>query len=177
MAVRVPPKRVEFEMSSSDGLQSEIVELIPALRAFARTFHRNTNDADDLVQETLARALAHLNQFDQGTRLKSWLFTIMRNTFCTRFRIARREAPGNKKCVSSSEIALPSQEWSIRARELEAAWKLLPEAYRAALEYVVIEGRSYDAAAEKFDCAIGTVKSRVNRARQRLARHLGEDMY
>ncbi|NTF46578.1 MULTISPECIES: sigma-70 family RNA polymerase sigma factor [Rhizobium] len=164
-------------MSPSDGLQNEIVELIPALRAFARRFHRNSIDAEDLVQETLARALAHLNQFDRGTRLKSWLFTIMRNTFCSKFRIAKREAPGSKKCVSGDGVALPSQEWSLRAKELEAAYDLLPEPYRVALEYVVIEGRTYDAAAERFGCAVGTVKSRINRARQRLAAHLGEDLH
>jgi len=165
-----------LDASQSAGLQSEIVELIPALRAFARTFHRNASDADDLVQETLARALANIAQFDHGTRLKSWLFTIMRNTFCTRFRIAKREAPGSKKCVSGVGVVLPSQEWTIRAKELEEACTLLPDPYREVLEYVVIEGRSYDAAAEKFGCAIGTVKSRINRARQQLAARLGEDI-
>lgn len=124
---------------STPDLQNEIVELIPALRAFARSFHRNASDADDLVQETLAKALANLNQFDRGTRLKSWLFTIMRNTFCTKFRIARREAPGIKKCVSGAGVALPSQEWAIRAKEMEEACNLLPEPYRVVLEYVVIE--------------------------------------
>jgi RNA polymerase sigma factor (sigma-70 family) len=165
-----------IDMSQSDGLQTEIVELIPALRAFARTFHRNSTDADDLVQETLAKALANLQQFDEGTRLKSWLFTIMRNTFCTKFRIAKREAPGVKKCVSGIGVVLPSQEWTIRAKELERACGLLPEPYRAVLEYVVIEGRSYDDAAAKFGCAIGTVKSRINRARQQLAAQLDEEM-
>ena len=163
------------DTSSSTDLHNEIVELIPALRAFARSFHRNANDADDLVQETLAKALANLNQFDQGTRLKSWLFTIMRNTFCTKFRIAKREAPGINKCVSGVGTAPPSQEWTIRAKEMQEACNLLPEPYRVVLEYVAIEGRSYDAAAEKFGCAIGTVKSRLSRARQQLAAYLDED--
>lgn len=162
-------------MPRMPDLQDEIVALIPALRAFARTFHRNASDADDLVQETLAKALANLNQFDPGTRLKSWLFTIMRNTFCTRFRVAKREAPGLHKCISGNGIALPSQEWSIRAKELQAACGLLPEPYRVVLEYVVVEGRSYDDAAAKFGCAIGTVKSRINRARRQLTIRLGED--
>ncbi len=165
-----------IDISRSAGLQTEIVELIPALRAFARTFHRNSSDADDLVQETLTKALANLEQFDPGTRLKSWLFTIMRNTFCTKFRIAKREGPGAKKCVSGVGIAQPSQEWTIRAKELERACNLLPEPYRAVLEYVVIEGRSYDDAAQKFGCAIGTVKSRINRARQQLAAQLDEEI-
>jgi RNA polymerase sigma factor (sigma-70 family) len=163
------------DMSRSADLQAEIVNLIPALRAFARTFHRNSADADDLVQETLTKALANLGQFDPGTRLKSWLFTIMRNTFCTKFRIAKRESPGVKKCVSGFGVEAPSQEWTVRAKELERACNLLPEPYRAVLEYVVIEGRSYDDAAEKFGCAIGTVKSRINRARQQLAAQLDED--
>lgn len=166
-----------IDMSRSDGLQTEIVELIPALRAFARTFHRNSSDADDLVQETLTRALANLEQFDPGTRLKSWLFTIMRNTFCTKFRIAKREGPGAKKCVSGVGIAQPPQEWTIRAKELERACNRLPEPYRAVLEYVVIEGRSYDDAAQKFGCAIGTVKSRINRARKQLAAQLDEEIH
>ena len=171
-----PGRIVVSDTSRSARLQSEIVDLIPALHAFARSFHRNSSDADDLVQETLAKALANMAQFDHGTRLKSWLFTIMRNTFCTKVRIAKREAPGNKKCISGSGIVLPSQEWTVRAKELEAACNLLPDPYRVVLEYVVIEGRSYDAAAEKFGCAIGTVKSRINRARQQLAASLGEDM-
>ena len=162
------------DMPRTADLQNEIVELIPALRAFARTFHRNANDADDLVQETLTKALANLSQFDQGTRLKSWLFTIMRNTFCTKFRIAKREGPGAKKCISGDGVIPPPQEWTIRAKELEKACNLLPEPYRIMLEYVVIEGQSYDAAAEKFGCAIGTVKSRINRARQQLAARLDE---
>ncbi|MBB3287173.1 sigma-70 family RNA polymerase sigma factor [Rhizobium sp. BK284] len=156
-------------------LEAEIVDLIPALRAFARTFHRNSVDADDLVQETLTKALANIGQFDPGTRLKSWLFTIMRNTFCTKFRIAKRESPGTKKCVSGVGVEAPSQEWTIRAKELERACNQLPEPYRAVLEYVVIEGRSYDDAAERFECAIGTVKSRINRARRHLAAQLDED--
>src|SRR5690606_29843744 len=64
--------------------RDQVVELIPALRAFARTFCPHPEDADDLVQETLTRAIANLDQFSEGTRLKSWLFTIMRNTFSTR---------------------------------------------------------------------------------------------
>ncbi|TWB13631.1 RNA polymerase sigma-70 factor (ECF subfamily), partial [Rhizobium sp. ERR 1071] len=111
------------------------------------------------------------------TRLKSWLFTIMRNTFCTKFRIAKREAPGNKKCISDVGVAPASQEWTVRAKELQRACNRLPEHYRIVLEYVVIEGRSYEDAATKFGCAIGTVKSRINRARQQLAEQLDEDLY
>jgi RNA polymerase sigma-70 factor (ECF subfamily) len=76
---------------SPGSMSEEVVALIPALRAFAHTFYRHPNDADDLVQETLVKALSNLDHFKEGTRLKSWLFTIMRNSFCTRYRIAKRE--------------------------------------------------------------------------------------
>jgi len=91
--------------SSTESVRREIVSLMPALGAFARTFYRNAADADDMVQETLVRALIHLDRYEEGTRLKSWLFTIMRNTFCTRNRVTRREAVGTLECVSSREKA------------------------------------------------------------------------
>lgn len=65
---------------------SELIDLIPTLRAFARSFYRNPADADDLVQETLMKGIANIEKFEPGTRMKSWLFTIMRNTFNTRIR-------------------------------------------------------------------------------------------
>jgi len=96
---------------SRDVLQEEVVTLIPALRAFARTFYWSSADADDLVQETLVRALGNIEQFKQGTRMKSWLFTIMRNAFCTRFRLRERETPGSEECVSSQGSVPADQEW------------------------------------------------------------------
>jgi len=82
-----------------------IVDLIPALRAFARTFCRVPDDADDLVQETLAKGLANLDKFEPGTRMKSWLFTIMRNTHYTRVKVAAREAPGLLDCASGRPVS------------------------------------------------------------------------
>ena len=150
------------------SMNRQIVDVIPALRAFARTFCQNQNDADDLVQETLVRALAHVDHFQEGTRLKSWMFTIMRNTFCTRYRISRREAVGVTECISSQESVQPEQEWRLRGHELEAACSHLPDKYRSAFEFIFIDGRSYEEAAEHFHCPIGTIKSRVNRARRHL---------
>src|SRR5690554_2156116 len=100
--------------SAAKHPDSEIVELIPALRAFARTFYRDVNDADDLVQETLTKGLSHLHQFEAGTSMKSWLFTIMRNTFYTRIKMAKREAPGSADCVSARPVVNATQEWSAR---------------------------------------------------------------
>lgn len=154
--------------------RTEIVALIPALRAFARTFYRETSEADDLVQETLMRALASIHQFSPGTSMKSWLFTIMRNTFYTKIRIEAREAPGAADCVSLTPAADATQEWSARGREMERAIQRLPESQREVLMLIGVLGVSYDEAARICGCAMGTVKSRLNRARLRLLDELGE---
>jgi len=156
------------------SVRNEVVELIPALRAFARTFYRNPSDIDDLVQETLVKALANLDKFQPGTRLKSWLFTIMRNTFYTRAKISARESPGLEDCVTTSARCEAAQDWSVRGRELADALHKLPPHYREVLILTVVLGESYITAAEICNCAIGTVKSRVNRARQLLAEELNE---
>jgi RNA polymerase sigma-70 factor (ECF subfamily) len=162
------------ELSRSDRLNAEIVELIPALRAFSRRFYRSANDADDLVQETLVKALGNLGRFEEGTRLKSWLFTIMRNAFCSRFVVARREAPGVSECVADSRVAEASQEWTLLVQDVGRAYDELPAYYRDVLDAVAINGQSYEDAAVNFHCAVGTVKSRLNRARRHLIAQFGE---
>jgi RNA polymerase sigma factor (sigma-70 family) len=154
-------------------LRSDIVDLIPALKAFARRLHRRPNDADDLVQETLLRALTNIDKFQDGTKLKSWLFTIMHNTFCTKFGIAKRETTGTGMCVSDQPTVGASQEWSIQMTELNRAFARLPLKFREALDIVVMQGESYEAAAERCHCPIGTIKSRVSRARILLSEQLG----
>jgi RNA polymerase sigma-70 factor (ECF subfamily) len=154
--------------------RQEIVELIPALRAFARTFYKNVTDADDLVQETLTKGLASLHQFEPGTSMKSWLFTIMRNTFYTKIKIAAREAPGAAECASVRPASDPTQEWSARGREIAAAIQRLPNQQREVLVLIGVLGTSYEDTAEICGCALGTVKSRLNRARLKLLEELGE---
>lgn len=154
--------------------RAEIVQLIPALRAFARTFYREANEADDLVQETLTRALAGIHQFKPGTSMKSWLFTIMRNAFYTKIRVETREAPGAAECVSLRPASDPTQEWSARGREIAQAIQRLPEPQREVLMLIGVLGVSYDEAAEICGCAMGTIKSRLNRARLKLLEELGE---
>ena len=152
----------------------EVVDLIPALRAFARTFYRNKDDADDLVQETLSKALANLERFEPGTRMKAWLFTIMRNTFLTGIKKTNRESPGQDDCVSGQSVTAPSQEWAQRSWEVAQAIDQLPEDQRQVIVLIGMIGIGYDDAAAICGCAIGTVKSRLNRARARLAETLGE---
>lgn len=158
----------------SREFDQEIVELIPALRAFARTFYRDRNEADDLVQETLAKAIAKVHQFAPGTKLKSWLFTIMRNSFYTRIKLAKREAPGAAECVSEQSAVDPLQEWSIRGREVAAAVERLPVAQREVMMLIAVGGVSYEEAAKICGCAMGTIKSRLSRARINLSIELGE---
>jgi RNA polymerase sigma-70 factor (ECF subfamily) len=151
-----------------------VVDLIPALRAFARTFCRIPDDADDLVQETLTKALGNLDKFEPGTRLKSWLFTIMRNTHYTRVKAAAREAPGLLDCASSRPISEATQDWSLRSKEVHAAIQKLPEHQREVLMLIGVLGVSYEETAEICDCAVGTVKSRLNRARAHVLELLDE---
>lgn len=155
--------------------KEEIVELIPALRAFARTFYRDTTEADDLVQETLTRALTSIHQFRPGTKMKSWLFTIMRNAFYTKIKVDSRESPGSADCASLRPASDPTQEWSARGREIAEAIQRLPEQQREVVMLVGVLGVSYEEAADVCGCAIGTIKSRLNRARMRLLEEMGED--
>lgn len=154
--------------------EDDVVALIPALRAFARTFYMNQSDADDLVQETLSKALSKIHQYTPGTRLKSWLFTIMRNTYYTRYKIATREPTGRKQCVASNVGSLPQQEWAQRKRELMEAIHRLPRSQREVIMMIGVLGMSYKETASACDCEIGTVKSRLYRARLRLLEDLGE---
>lgn len=170
MSVGVRRNHIEANQS-----ENEIVELIPAMRAFARTFYRDQNDADDLVQETLVKGLAKIHLFEPGTSMKSWLFTIMRNTFYTKIKRETREAPGNAECVSSRPAVDPTQDWSARGIEIYNALQTLPEAQREVIVLIGVFGVSYDEAASICRCAVGTIKSRLNRGRIALLTILGEE--
>lgn len=152
----------------------EVVDLIPSLRAFARTFYRDPSSADDLVQETLTKAIAKIHQFEKGTRLKSWLFTIMRNAFYNRMTVENREAPGPADCVSTMPSNGPTQEWTMKALETRSALMRLPKRQRDILVMIAIQGTSYKDAAQKCGCDIGTIKSRLSRSRASLLSELGE---
>lgn len=159
---------------ASEKNDDNVVDLIPALRAFARTFCPDASDADDLVQETLAKALANMDKYQEGTRLKSWMFTIMRNTFYTRIKTYVREAPGAAACVSERPVVEATQEWSIRGREVHDAINRLPPHHREVLMLIGVLGVSYEEAADICNCAVGTIKSRLNRARLSILQDLGE---
>jgi RNA polymerase sigma-70 factor (ECF subfamily) len=156
-------------------LNAELIDLMPALQKFARRFYSLQTDIDDLVQDTLVKALSNFDKFEEGTRLKSWMFTIMRNTFCSRFNVAKREHVGIDDAMAGKSRVQPHQEWSVRGVELEHAIAGLPKPSREAVHLVLVQGMSYEDAARQFGCPVGTVKSRVNRARERLVQQLDAD--
>ncbi|MCF6370911.1 sigma-70 family RNA polymerase sigma factor [Rhizobium halophilum] len=162
------------EGRGSERTATEMVELLPGLRSFARRFDPNPYNIEDLVQETLAKALANRDKFREGTNLKSWLFTIMRNTFCTKYGVAKREPLGSDDCVAAQPSISAPQEWSLRAKEVARQIERLPLHYRSAVQLILIEEISYEAAADRAGCPVGTIKSRVNRARTMLETRLGE---
>jgi RNA polymerase sigma factor (sigma-70 family) len=152
----------------NEGLHEPIIELIPALRAFARSLTRDPTEADDLVQETLMKAIANTDKFEPGTRLRSWLFTIMRNTFSTRYIKMKREPTGRTECVSTTQRGEAAQQWSLELREVLAAVQRLPRANREVLVLVAMLDTSYEEMARICECPVGTIKSRLNRARRQL---------
>jgi RNA polymerase sigma-70 factor (ECF subfamily) len=148
--------------------RDDVVALIPALRAFAWSLSHNSADADDLVQDTLIKAWTHRAKFEPGTNLRAWLFTILRNTYYTAVVRRRREVNDENGKHAATLSAAPTQDWSVAMHALQAALHKLPDEHREALILVGAVGLTYEEAAEICGCALGTIKSRVNRARARL---------
>jgi RNA polymerase sigma-70 factor (ECF subfamily) len=156
------------------SLRDEVVALYPAMKAFAYRFTKSSTDAEDLAQETIVRALARLDLFEPGTCLKSWMFTILRNHFCTQYKRAKRFRLASDICEQTFDIPVPSQqEWSLRLSDVSEEIDRLPEQMREAL-MLIIAGSSYNDAAKVCGCEVGTIKSRVGRARMSLMAALSE---
>jgi RNA polymerase sigma-70 factor (ECF subfamily) len=149
--------------------------VVPSLRAFAMSLCGNVDRADDLVQETLLRAIANIDSFEPGTNMSAWLFTILRNLFRSEYRKRRREVEDGGGRYADSLKSHPEQPGRVEFEELRAALARLPPDQREALLLVGASGFSYEEAAMICDCAVGTIKSRVNRARTRLAEQLSID--
>ena len=146
-------------------VRSDIVDLIPALRSYAWALTRRHEDVDDLVQDTLLKAIDKIDRFRPGTNLRAWLMTIMRNTFLNNVARNKRSETGRQDCVSTTLSTQPTQDWWVYGGELMQAVGRLPRHYRETLIVVIMLGESYDTAADLFGVRIGTIKSRVNRAR------------
>ncbi len=151
------------------SLRDSVLAAIPSLRAFAISLCGNVDRADDLVQETMLRALANINSFQPGTNMSAWLFTILRNLFRSEYRKRRREVEDADGSYAEGLKSQPEQNSRVEFEEFRAALGRLPPDQREALILVGASGFSYEEAADICQCAVGTIKSRVNRARNRLA--------
>jgi RNA polymerase sigma-70 factor, ECF subfamily len=151
------------------SIRDDILATIPNLRAFAVSLSGNIDNADDLVQETLVRALAHIDSFEPGTNLPAWLFTILRNQFRSEYRKRKREVEDSDGRFAATLKTRPEQSSRIEFKEFQHALSKIPADQREALILVGASGFSYEETAEICGCAVGTIKSRVNRARTKLA--------
>jgi RNA polymerase sigma-70 factor (ECF subfamily) len=163
--------------SAADGpFKAGLIELIPFLRAFARSLCGNPEMADDLAQETLVKAWQARDMFTPGTNLKAWLFTILRNQFYSDRRRAWRQAPWDQDAAERIPGSAGEQTWAAELSDTARALTSLSDEQREALILVGAGGFSYEDAAAICHCAVGTVKSRVARARKTLIAILeGED--
>ncbi len=161
------------ETRAERGFTSDLVKVVPDLRRYALSLTRDMTESEDLVQYTLLKAWEHRTSFRPGTSLKAWLFTILRNGHLNGRLKYRREVPDPEGSHAASLSSLADQEHRLDIRDLQEALDRLEPAQREALLLVAVEDLTYEAAAERLGCPSGTVKSRVSRARDRLAAELG----
>src|SRR6202166_2577642 len=162
-------------MKLDPAIRDQVLGTVPSLRAFAISLCGNVDRADDLVQETLLRALSNISSFEPGTNMPAWLFTILRNLFRSEYRKRRREVEDADGRYAETLKSHPEQHGRVEFEEFRNALAKLPADQREALILVGASGFSYEEAADICGCAIGTIKSRVNRARTRLSELLSID--
>jgi RNA polymerase sigma-70 factor (ECF subfamily) len=156
----------------SEVVRKDLIRYLPNLLAFAMSLRRNRQDADDLLQETMLKAWSNIDTFTEGTNLRAWLFTIMRNTHNTQYRKSEKERM-NEYLGDASEVGVPPRQMSTaEARDILKALQKLDHHQRETLLLVAAQGFNYEEAAKIVDCPVGTIKSRLNRARKRLAKVL-----
>ena len=155
-------------MTGIAAFKTALLAELPSLRAFAISLSGSHDHADDLVQETVMKAWAAHASFIPGTSLRAWLFTIMRNTYFSQYRKARREVQDSDGEAAARLVSAPAQDGHLDLADFRVALEKLPDDQREALILVGASGFSCEEAAEICGCAVGTIKSRVNRARQKL---------
>ncbi|POR44587.1 MULTISPECIES: sigma-70 family RNA polymerase sigma factor [unclassified Methylobacterium] len=158
---------------ADDEMRELLLGAIPALRAFAFSLTYDLDRSDDLVQDTLVRAWTKADSFTRGTNLTAWLFTILRNLFYSEQRKRKREVEDADGALAGRLTSLPEQEIRVEMREFQEALNDLPFSQREALVLVGAQNFTYEEAAEICGVAVGTMKSRVSRARGRLIESLG----
>lgn len=154
--------------------QRQALTHLDALYNFAMYLTRSRPEADDLVQETFVRALRFSHRFEPGTHLRAWLFQILRNTFLTFYRVRERELPVAEDGVPDwgvpmfQDAARQDSAAMETGTDLERALRQLPEEFRTVLLLAEVEGLPLEEVARAMDCPVGTVKSRIFRAKERL---------
>jgi RNA polymerase sigma-70 factor (ECF subfamily) len=153
-------------------VRDAMLAALPSLRAFAISLTSNRDAADDLVQDAILRAWKNIEKFEPGTNLQAWLFTILRNGFYSTYRKRQREVADPEGFYAGRLRSSPEQNGTCDAQDVLRALEKVPADQREALLLIVAEGLSYEDAAQACGTAVGTIKSRVHRARQRLAQLL-----
>jgi RNA polymerase sigma-70 factor, ECF subfamily len=164
-------------MTRSNEFREQLIAAIPGLRAFGLSLTARSDRADDLVQETLMKAWKHWQSFKPGSNMKAWLYTILRNEFYSQLRKRKREVEDVDGFHSNQVAVHGEQESHLEMADLQIALAKLPTDQREAIILVGALGFSYEEAAKICNVAVGTIKSRVNRARARLSvlMHVGAD--
>lgn len=153
--------------------REELPTHLPALRAFAISLTRDATQADDLVQDTIVKAWSNFDKFAPGSNLRAWLFTILRNTFFSGKRKTRREVPDPDGIHTATLYEKPAHDGRLALADFRTAFDKLSPEQREVLILVGASGFSYEEAAAMTGVAVGTVKSRASRARQKLCDLLG----
>lgn len=149
--------------------RDQLVDHLPALRAFAISLTRNHATADDMVQDTVIKAWTKIDKFEVGTNMRAWLFTILRNNFYSSRRKAKREVADIDGVYTENMSEKPAHDGRLQMRDFRRAFDTLPDEQRETLLLVGASGFSYEEAADMCEVAVGTIKSRANRGRKRLA--------
>ena len=163
--------------TDDDAFKSELIALIPHLRAFARTLTGDPTAADDLAQDAMMKAWDARASYQMGTNMKAWTFMILRNQFYSEKRRSWRQSQLDQEAAERTLVAVDDPEAPVALDELRLALASLPEEQREALILVGAGGFAYEEAAEICNCAVGTVKSRVSRARRALQQTLEQGGY
>jgi RNA polymerase sigma-70 factor (ECF subfamily) len=160
---------MNLDHTDGEAFRRDLIDLIPRMRAFARTMTGDMTAGEDLAQESLAKAWKSRDRYQPGTNLKAWVYMIMRNQFFSEKRRSWRIVPLDSETVERTVPAISDPTATIALDELRRAMLMLPEDQREALILVGAGGCSYEEVAVTCGCAVGTIKSRVSRARDRLA--------
>jgi RNA polymerase sigma-70 factor, ECF subfamily len=164
------------DIALDEVFKSDLIPLIPKMRAFARTLCGDATQADDLAQEALAKAWASRASYTPGTNLKAWTFMIVRNQFYSDKRRSWRSSSLDPELAERTLVAVTNPDGGLELDEMRRALAMLPVDQREALIMVGAGGLSYEEVGEICGVAVGTVKSRVSRARDRLALIFAEGM-